>query len=458
MSWTGDSAKLRPAPSLQKPDDDLRICDACGNPGATYGKHRRSCQHCLQHGLSNSSLQYPRQQPGNTAHEYNHTSNEGTTVPNEQPVQTKVRARAPNALAGAQVNAHAPGIERATSGLTAFLNTTLDTHTLQGSTAHDVSSHGPSGVSEAEYDFNIDLDFGALYDLETPSNLLTDLSNGKSSRPSSQETATAGQPDNDVLVRSRDYGVVSAAAMDHIDNQARCCEEVAPCPNDIEGCMSSALRLLQALHTPPPMCLSASDEGREPKCIETRTTGAVLSTIREAVQVISDILKCPCSSSSQLQLVIVVLCGRLTAWYRATMRYDDKSFHNPFGGVKTDAHHEDLAEHVLHQPITIGEYAFKGEIERSVRAQVVLSELQRLRAVAEGISKRVERTSFGTRRRIGVARRESGFAASEQVAKVAMAEVTTAVHKDLTVLLHSQLRVAEAETTVILSKDLGEIV
>ncbi|KAL8795403.1 MAG: hypothetical protein Q9195_002144 [Heterodermia aff. obscurata] len=458
MSWTVDSTQIRAAPLFQKPDKNLQLCDSCGKSGATYGKQRRSCQPCLQNGLSSASPQYPRQEAGKTANEYNHTSNGGSVFSSAQLVQNKVRATAPNASAAAQVNAHAPGVERATCGLATSLNTALDTPTLQGSTAHDMSSHEPSGISEAEYDFGIDLDFGALYGLETPSNVSTDLPNGKSSGPSNQDPAIASQRETDVLARNRDQDVVSTAATDSIDNHAKCCEEVELCPNDVEGCMTPALRLLQALHTPSATCLSASDKGREPKSIQARATGAVLSTIREAVQVISDILKCPCSSSSQLQLVVVVLCGRITAWYRATIRYDDKSLHSPSSVVKIDALHEELAEQVLHQPITIGEYAFNGEIERSVRAQVVLRELQRLRVVAEGISKRVERTSFGSRRRIGVARRESGFTASEQVARAAMAEVTTAVHKDLAILLHDQLRVAEAEATSILHTDVGVIV
>jgi hypothetical protein len=199
---------------------------------------------------------------------------------------------------------------------------------------------------------------------------------------------------------------------------------------------------------------------------------SVLSTNREIVLSVSNILKCSCSSSSQVQLVLTLICGKLIAWYRAVIRADDDVSDSPSSSssmvravVNNNLNDKDLTERVLHQPITVGEYSLDMALEGKLRAQIVFSELQQLEGLIERLSRRIQEARLGNLDTAAPARSANASAPRASAAHVAvdldyptppppdetgLAEVT---HPSLCSFLQKQLQVAKAETTQILSNE-----
>lgn len=163
-------------------------------------------------------------------------------------------------------------------------------------------------------------------------------------------------------------------------------------------CMSSALKILQTLHIPPRTCLWACDKNSIANSRQPRMIDSVLAANKEIVGLVSDMLKCTCSSSSQMQLILTVICGKVMAWYRAMMRTDSNAGDPPTipSQADMDTHEEDQIERILHQPITVGCYSFGGTLENKIRTQVVFSELQHLETLVETLSSRIQGANFGT--------------------------------------------------------------
>lgn len=171
------------------------------------------------------------------------------------------------------------------------------------------------------------------------------------------------------------------------------------CSPNSRTCMKSALKILRALHIPPRTCLWASYKTSIPCSRQPRLIDAVLSTNKDIVKSVSNMLKCTCSLSSQLQLILTIICGKVLAWYRAIIRNDnapnDSSMLPPSTSSKSTSD-DDFIERILHQPITLGRYSFDGTLESKIRAQVVFSELQYLETMIETLSGRIQTANFST--------------------------------------------------------------
>ncbi|KAI4156993.1 MAG: hypothetical protein L6R39_000856 [Caloplaca ligustica] len=202
----------------------------------------------------------------------------------------------------------------------------------------------------------------------------------------------------------------SSLFLDHSYKQSRpdsiaSCRQDSPksakttCTSSHQSCLSSALEILQALHIPPTTCLCSIDDNdtlannRQP-----RRTDSVLATNRTALRGLSGILQCSCVSSSQLQLVIVVICDKLIAWYRAVMRSfpdrrrDTCSDRLQHASDPTEASHESTSspnERVLYQRFALGNCSFNDSLESKILTQVISSELQQLETVVVNIAARI---------------------------------------------------------------------
>ncbi|KAL8936877.1 MAG: hypothetical protein Q9216_004702 [Gyalolechia sp. 2 TL-2023] len=161
------------------------------------------------------------------------------------------------------------------------------------------------------------------------------------------------------------------------------------CSNNRQSCLSYALETLRALHIPPTACISSTGDfsttngQRQPRMV-----GAVLEINRSTVRHISEILECSCISSTPLQLVLVTICDKLIAWYQAVL----DSFVEHCNETKTrritqaSSRYNDTTgtaarkacEQVVHQPFSVGDFAFDQDLEGRVREQVIVSELQQL--------------------------------------------------------------------------------
>lgn len=223
-------------------------------------------------------------------------------------------------------------------------------------------------------------------------------------------------------------------------------QEIEPCSRHRRSCMVAALRVLQTLHTTPSTCSSAGAESPNLNSSQPRTTGSVLSTNREVIGLISNMLKCTCFASLQLQLILTVICGKLTVWYRAMIPNTYGSLDDPITSL------EDNAERVVHQPITVGEYAMDNTLEQRVRAEVVFSELQHVEALIKDLARRLqERRHDGLWNAAAMSGRIGPISATKPVEPNETA-AAGAIHKCLTEFLQKQLQVAKAGIDAIVNR------
>ncbi|MCJ1401238.1 hypothetical protein MMC11_004450 [Xylographa trunciseda] len=174
-------------------------------------------------------------------------------------------------------------------------------------------------------------------------------------------------------------------------------------PGHEESYVLSALNMARALHVSPTVCLFST--GIRPTGAENsgaRSIDSVLMANREALRQVSSILQNATSMSSQLQLLLTVICGKVAAWYRAIARNSFEPtasvklyepMDNPSQRVK--ASNEELVERVLHQPIKFGVYSFDSALETKIRAQVVLNELQHVEKLFAHLSRHVASSGLG---------------------------------------------------------------
>ena len=161
----------------------------------------------------------------------------------------------------------------------------------------------------------------------------------------------------------------------------------APSSTNKEGCcINSASKIIQDLHTAPSTCYSAGAARPLSAASEQRTTGAILSKSREAIQLISEMSQCPCFASCQTRLIHANICYKLISWYRSILKNNSNFLHDfshqdpqlRTGPPNLD--HRDLSEYVVDQPITVGDYTIDVSLQSKIRAQIVLVELQNLEA------------------------------------------------------------------------------
>ena len=165
--------------------------------------------------------------------------------------------------------------------------------------------------------------------------------------------------------------------------------DAGPCSHEVKNCMKVAIGILRALHIPSSTCLKTRHEFPSSKASHPRMIDSVLSANREAVQLISDILKCTCSSSSQLQLVLAVILHKIIIWYRATIRSNvsenesDSSSQSAAAQSLSKNTYGSHAERVSHLPMKLGEYTFDAALECKIRGQIIQNELQHLRFLVD---------------------------------------------------------------------------
>ncbi|KAL9001627.1 MAG: hypothetical protein Q9188_005406 [Gyalolechia gomerana] len=171
-------------------------------------------------------------------------------------------------------------------------------------------------------------------------------------------------------------------------------EMKTPCSNSRQSCLSSALETLRTLHIPPSACICSTGTTSDKR--QPRKTGAVLEINRTAVRQLSDVLKCSCISSTPFQLVLITICDKLIAWYRAILSgfacQSNETRTNPvthwapsYNDITCTATGM-VCERVIHQPFAVGDFAFDEDLEGRVREQVIVSELQQLEIVVANLT------------------------------------------------------------------------
>ena len=316
---------------------------------------------------------------------------------------------------------------------------------------HDTSGQNLPVIPGFEYNIrhDLDLDFGAFCGSSTPSAFLACLPNEMShTTPKHAGTVSSQSYDAGLAGSSGRFSSLSSPGSNYPsrarDLKGRL-QDIEPCSNYTKACMVSALKILQELHMPPSMCLSAGVGGSDSDCPQPRMTDFVLSTNRKIIRLIVDILECTCSLSSQVQLVLTIICDKLTAWYRAIIRDDYNDFNNPASvlDIQKTTSSESHVERVLHQPISIGDYSFDAPLENKIRAQMIFGELQHVESLITSLSKRVEESNFEKLANAVTAANES----SRLTCNSKLAET---IQRNQKSFLQERLQAAKTEVNVIL--------
>lgn len=220
--------------------------------------------------------------------------------------------------------------------------------------------------------------------------------------------------------------------------------KIEPCSRHRKSCMVSALKILQTLHTTPSVCFSAGVDGINSDDSQLRTTDTVLSVNRQIIELVSHVLNCACFESFQLQLILVIICSKLSVWYRAMMPR-----HFPCS-EDTITSFEETSKRMLHQPITVGNYAIDDTIEHRIRAQVILGELQKFENLIKRVCRRLQETKQHDTSSTAPMRGLHAPVCSSN-ARLDKTNATVTVNDSLTRFLHEQLQAAKTDIEVILN-------
>ena len=324
----------------------------------------------------------------------------------------------------------------------------------------DVQGHSTSGqglpVAPGFTDrLDSDIDFEALCGDLTPSAFLVHmLEYASDTAPEQDANPWAQNTDESFAGAGHDFPGFFSQVPKHSLSMKRphsTLNGIGVCSDHKKTCIISALKILQELHIPTRACLCACNEASMPSRRQPRMMDFVLSTNREVVELVSDMLKCTCSSSSQVQLLLTIICGKLAAWYLAIIRKDHDTYSNSFveGSIFNRNIDEGQTERVLRQPIAVGQYSLDVELESKIRAQVVECELQHLEVLVENLSRRIQEANLG---KACVAARSGDFlAADPEPPSPHDTDLAEATHRSLSTSLHKQLQAAKAEIIFVRS-------
>lgn len=131
-----------------------------------------------------------------------------------------------------------------------------------------------------------------------------------------------------------------------------------------QACLGSLFQLALELHVPNEACTAAAASSPtqrvEQASDDFRGIDAVLFQNRCAVRLLSQVLECPCARELSVTLAAYLVASKIVAWYGAIL------------GVECTA---SMASRITARPILMGSYSLEADAQRSVRAKVVLSEL-----------------------------------------------------------------------------------
>ncbi|KAF3399428.1 hypothetical protein DPV78_006496 [Talaromyces pinophilus] len=198
-------------------------------------------------------------------------------------------------------------------------------------------------------------------------------------------------------------------------------KEIDPCSPHARTCMRLSQRIFEVLHTPSPTCLSSEAWRLNGSLSSTpRMTDSVLSNNQQVIRATFGILNCSCSSNFHIQLVLLIICAKLVAWYRALVHATSAGDHHsstlvdtqtlispPISSVITNGSYftshqnnthmslDDRSELVVNRPITMGGYVIDASLENKLRAQVILSEIPHLESLIKSVYNSLARMQVG---------------------------------------------------------------
>lgn len=155
------------------------------------------------------------------------------------------------------------------------------------------------------------------------------------------------------------------------------------CSNRGQNCLATLFQLALDLHVPSQSCTSDNTTSATSLDLDNTTAAtpnnsspirgvdAVLLQNRAAAQSLSQILDCPCSKALSVTLAVYLVASKIVAWYGAIVGVESADHHHHHH----HHHPSSLIERIVPSPIYMGAYSLGADVHRSVRANVVVSEL-----------------------------------------------------------------------------------
>lgn len=188
-----------------------------------------------------------------------------------------------------------------------------------------------------------------------------------------------------------------ASTTNFVEHQVRSTPELTgTCSDDDRICTRSLLNALQTLCVPPSVGLSVNDDGYSAQSgtsavnAQTRRIDDALRTNRRVLELVSQILQCPCSAIPSVQLLLVIACDRIVAWYRAMLRDDGSMMYEQMPFSSTSNIEYDACELVLAMPVTVGDFTVDTSMQMRIRDQLVIEEMRSFEIVIHQFAARLQ--------------------------------------------------------------------
>lgn len=157
--------------------------------------------------------------------------------------------------------------------------------------------------------------------------------------------------------------------------------EPRTCQNKQGPCIGLASRHLRTIRANSPSCLMGNHNhiARSPRPVD-----ANLSMAQEASRAMSDIVRCSCHESLQLQLLVTVLCTEVVGCYRRCIGIYSRPGDTD---LQSGNHHVEEQPPVLKRRFSIGDYQMESHLEARLIGQVLCSRLQEVEFIMDNIAR-----------------------------------------------------------------------
>jgi hypothetical protein len=157
--------------------------------------------------------------------------------------------------------------------------------------------------------------------------------------------------------------------------------EPRTCQNTQGPCIGLATRHLRTIRANSPFCLMGNRNhiARSPRPVD-----AILSMAQEASRAMSDIVRCSCHESLQLQLLVTVICTEVVGCYRRCIGIYSRPGDTD---LQSGSHHVEEQPSVLKRRFSIGDHQMESHLEARLIGQVLCSRLQEVEFIMDNIAR-----------------------------------------------------------------------
>lgn len=173
----------------------------------------------------------------------------------------------------------------------------------------------------------------------------------------------------------------STSPSKEVHNYQEVCATESPC-----SCLVQALGFMKQLFpSSSNACMTWATEGLD-KVTAISTIQAVIARNEATIEAVSTMLKCACSQDGYLLTVMSLIIFKVLGWYAAVARKTPS-----LQGPQACSPHQSLpSEQVLQNSTVVGSYCLDGADSTRMAAQLVLSELHRVRRLVDQLSSKLK--------------------------------------------------------------------